>query len=590
MKISKIYANKSFKNVSFNEIGLNVIIGKISDRENTDLDSHNIGKSLLLEVIDFLLLKKVSNKDKYFLTKYQIFEECVFFAEIKLNSGQYLIVRRATATNTKISFKINDFKLEDFITDFEGWDEENIAIDNGRKLLNTYINYDILPSWTYRKSINYFMRYQNDYIDVFKLSKFQGVHKDWKPMVFDLLGFDGKLIDEKLSLEEEFEEQKALLKTLEVENKVSSEDEDKVVGLIEIKQNEFDTLSSEIDKFNFYEKDNTEKENLINDIESQIKYANTEHYNIKYEINKIENSLTTDIDLINIDDINQLYKEVEIFFPDILLEEYEKVVNFNKEITSERNQYLSENLTTLKEELIEVETQLKTLEHKKSIIFSDITEKTTYDKFKKYQKELAKTEADIIILQSKLTSINKMSSIQEKINGLDAEIKLKVAKLKKEILKQNHKHIRKLFNEFTMKVLNTPAILSVKPNKSNNIDFEAEYQNQEELITTDLARGNTYKKILCAAFDTALLQFYSQNSFYKFVYHDGVLDSLDIRKKEKYIEYVREIANKSNIQYILTVIESETHDLRSEYKFTEDEVRLILSDVSCEDKLFEHCF
>ena len=434
------------------------------------------------------------------------------------------------------------------------------------------------------------MRYQNDYIDVFKLSKFQGVHKDWKPMVFDLLGFDGKLIDEKLSLEEEFEEQKALLKTLETENKVSSEDEDKVVGLIEIKQNEFDTLSDEVDKFNFYEKDNAEKEKLINDIESQIKYANTEHYNIKYEINKIENSLTTDIDLINIDDINELYKEVEIFFPDALLEEYEKVVNFNKEITSERNQYLSENLATLKQELIEVETQLKILENKKSIIFTDITEKTTYDKFKKYQKELAKTEADIIILQNKLTSINKMSSIQEKINGLDADIKLKVAELKKEILKQNHKHIRKLFNEFTMKVLNTPAILSVKPNKSNNIDFEAEYQNQEELITTDLARGNTYKKILCAAFDTALLQFYSQNSFYKFVYHDGVLDSLDIRKKEKYIEYVREMANQNNIQYILTVIESETYDLRSEYKFTEDEVRLLLSDESCGEKLFEHCF
>jgi uncharacterized protein YydD (DUF2326 family) len=590
MKISKIYANKSFKNVSFNETGLNVIIGKISDRENTDLDSHNIGKSLLLEVIDFLLLKKVSNKDKYFLTKYQIFEECVFFAEIKLNSGQYLIARRATATNTKISFKINDFKLEDFIIDFEEWDEENIAIDKARNLLNTYINYDILPSWTYRKAINYFMRYQNDYIDVFKLSKFQGVHKDWKPMVFDLLGFDGKLIDAKLSLEEEFEEQKALLKTLETENKVSSEDEDKVVGLIEIKQNEFDTLSSEIDKFNFYEKDNAEKEKLINDIESQIKYANTEHYNIKYEINKIESSLTTDIDLINIDDINELYKEVEIFFPDALLEEYEKVVNFNKEITSERNQYLSENLATLKQELIEVETQLKKLENEKSVIFIDITEKTTYDKFKKYQKELAKAEADIIILQNKLTSINKMSSIQEKINGLDADIKLKVTELKKEILKQKHKHIRKLFNEFTMKVLNTPAILSVKSNKSNNIEFEAEYQNQEELITTDLARGNTYKKILCAAFDSALLQFYSQNSFYRFVYHDGVLDSLDIRKKEKYIEYVREMANQSDIQYILTVIESETYDLRSEYKFTEDEVRLILSDESCEEKLFEHCF
>lgn len=50
------------------------------------------------------------------------------------------------------------------------------------------------------------------------------------------------------------------------------------------------------------------------------------------------------------------------------------------------------------------------------------------------------------------------------------------------------------------------------------------------------------------------------------------------------------MANQNNIQYILTVIESETYDLRSEYKFTEDEVRLLLSDESCGEKLFEHCF
>lgn len=255
--------------------------------------------------------------------------------------------------------------------------------------------------------------------------------------------------------------------------------------------------------------------------------------NIKYEINKIENSLAVGVDLIDVNDINELYKEVKIFFPNTLLKEYEKVVNFNKEITSERNQYLLENLTTLEQELIKVEKQLKILENKKSVIFTDITEKTTYDKFKKYQKELAKTEADIMMLKNKLTKINEMSSIREKINDLDAKIKLKVEELKKEVSTQKHKDIRKHFNEFTMEVLNTPAILSVKFNKSNNIEFEAEYQNQEEPIITDSALGNTYKKILCAAFDTALLQFYSRNSFYKFVYHDGVLDSLDIRKKRK---------------------------------------------------------
>lgn len=207
MKLSKIYANKSFHDVSFNE-GLNVVIGKISDRDNSDLDNHNIGKSLLLEVIDFLLLKSIDKKDKYFLTKNKIFEDYIFFAELKLNNGKYLIIKRATENNTKISFKLNEFKLKNFQIEIDKWDYIDLPIGKAKIKLNEYINFDVLPQWNYRKVINYFTRYQNDYIDVFKLSKFQGIHKDWKPMVFDLLGFDGKLLYDKLTLEENFEEQK----------------------------------------------------------------------------------------------------------------------------------------------------------------------------------------------------------------------------------------------------------------------------------------------------------------------------------------------------------------------------------------------
>ena len=589
MKLSKIYANKLFHDVSFNE-GLNVVIGKISDRDNSDLDNHNIGKSLLLEVIDFLLLKGINKKDKYFLTKYKIFEDYIFFAELKLNNGKYLIIKRATENNTKISFKLNEFKLQSFQIEIDKWDNVDLPIEKAKVQLNEYINFDVLSQWNYRKVINYFTRYQNDYIDVFKLSKFQGIHKDWKPMVFDLLGFDGKLLYDKLSLEENFEEQKKILNTLEVENSIKSEDEDKIAGLIEIKQSEYDIISHEIDKFDFYEKDNSQKEKLVTEIESKIKEANTEHYSIKYEIDKIERAISTDIDSFEVDDIKELYEEVQIFFPNELLHEYEKVITFNKQITSERNQYLLENLKKSKEESKNIEKVLRALESEKSSMFVDLTEKTTYDKFKKYQKDLAKIEANIFILKDKLSNINKMSQIQTKIQDFDNDIKAKVTELKSEILQQKHKHIRKLFNNFTMSVLNTPAILSIKINGKNNVDFEADYQNTEELIITDLAKGSTYKKILCSAFDTSLLQYYNDKSFYRFVYHDGVLDSLDIRKKEKYIEHIRDIVSQNDLQYILTVIESETYDLKDDYKFTQDEVCLILSDESCEGKLFKQCF
>jgi len=589
MKLSRIYSNKLFRNVKFND-GLNIVIGKVTDRNNSDLDSHSIGKSLLLEVIDFLLLKSINKKEKYFLTRHTILEDYVFFAELKLNSGEYLIIRRATKNNTKISFKLNSHKLQEFQIDIKDWNELDLPIDKAKKKLNDYLAFDVLPNWQYRKSINYFTRYQNDYTDVFKLSKFQGVHKDWKPMIFDILGFDGKLLHEKLDLEDKFKEQKKKLEIIETENSVTTADEDKIVGLIEIKQNEYDKISQDIDRFDFYEKDKEEKEKLVSEIDSQIQDANNKHYSIKYEIDKIEKSISSEVDSFDVSDLKDLYEEVQIFFPNELLNEYEKVIDFNKQITTERNQYLLENLSNAKRESIKLETLLRGLETKKSSIFINLTEKVTYEKFKTYQKMLSKAEANIFILKDKLANINKMSRIQNQIEELDKKVRLKVTDLKSEILKQKHSQIRKLFNEFTMNILNTPSILSVKPNKNNNIDFEADYQNSDEFTLTDLAKGSTYKKILCSAFDTALLQHYNKDSFYKFVYHDGILDSLDIRKKEKYIENIRNILKQNDIQYILTIIESETYDLKDDFKFTEEEVCLILSDESCEGKLFKQCF
>jgi len=589
MKLSKIYANKSFKNIEFND-GLNVIVGEISDRENRELDNHNIGKSLLLEVIDFLLLKKVSNKKKYFLTQYEIFLEYIFYAELKLNNGKYLIIRRATEQNSKISFKLNNSKLNNFQVDIEDWDYLDIGIDKAILQLNEYLGFTVLKDWKYRKMLNYFMRYQNDYTDVFKLSKFQGIHKDWKPMVFQLLGFDGDIFYQKLDLEEQYEKEKKLLETLESENQISSEDEDKVIGLLEIKKNEYNSISNEIDKFNFYTQDNEQKDKLVYEIESKIQEANTQHYTLKYEIDKIEKSLSHEIDHIDMEDITELYEEVKIYFPHELLTEYNKLLDFNKEITDERNQFLEENLKKLKEKLKKVENSLKLLENEKSILFIDITEKNTYEKFKKYQKDLSRIQADIFIFDSKLNNINKMSNIQNKINDLEADINHQVSELKNELTKQSHKEIRKFFNEFTTKILNTPAILSIKTNKNHNIEFEAQYQNKEELITTDLAKGYTYKKILCSAFDTSLLRFYNKESFYRFVYHDGVLDSLDVRKKEKYLKYIRELVDEYDLQYIVTAIESEIDTLKYDYKITKEEICLLLSDKSCKEKLFMQCF
>jgi uncharacterized protein YydD (DUF2326 family) len=51
MKLSQLYANNKFKNIVFND-GLNLILAKVTKKLDLNKDSHNLGKTTLIAVID----------------------------------------------------------------------------------------------------------------------------------------------------------------------------------------------------------------------------------------------------------------------------------------------------------------------------------------------------------------------------------------------------------------------------------------------------------------------------------------------------------------------------------------------------------
>ncbi len=587
MKISKIYSNKQFKNIEFS-FGLNIIIGEIKEPDKKNSDTHNLGKTKLIEIIDFLLLKGINNKKKHFLTRNKIFSGQIFFGEFLLNGGDYLIIKRSVDKNTKISIKINEHRLNSFKLDIKGWDFEDETIKKAKNILNNeFLKFDVLPKWNYRNSLNYFLRTQNDFLDVFKLGKFLGVHKNWKPVVFDLLNFNSQLLKEKYLTDEKIAEIKNTIKTLKNENKVETNKRDKLVGMIDIKTDEKNKFEKLIDKFNFYSSDNKKKENLVNIIDAKIQILNSQHYSLQYEINKINEALNKVNDEIDFSELETLFQEVNIYFPKNLCKNYEQLIDFNRKISIERNRFLIENLIKLKKKLKEIKESLYNLEKEKSEIILFLTEEDSYGKFKKYQKNLSKTEANIFILKEKLKIIDNITLLEERKNKEKRKQKEKILQINKEVAKQNHSKIRKLFNEIIFNLLNVPAIISVYQNKEGNIEFEAAYQNPDNFSITDEAKGATYKKILCSAFDIALLKSYNKKSYYRFVYHDGILDGLDIRIKKKHIKLIRNLVKHYNIQYIFTVIESELYDIEGKVEFSKKEICLRLSDISTKDKLFE---
>ena len=583
MKISKIYSNKNFKNIEFNE-NFNAIVAFIeSDKKE---DTHNLGKTSLIRVIDFLLLSSFDkNTDK--LLGNDIFIGQEFYGELKLNNGKYLLIKRSINTPTKISFKLNDSKLNDFELDID-WDEE-LTLKKAKARLNDYLDFNILPNWDYRKSITYFLRSQQDYLDVFKLNKFKGKHKDWKPFVFDLLGFDGKLILEKLEIEEEIDTLKGKVKTLKLEAQIDTSEKDRLEGLLEIKKNELFEVRTLIDRFNFFKEDILTNKKLVEEIDVQLQAFNTDRYRISYEINKIESSLSDIIDDIDNKTISDLFEEVNLYYPQQLKKEYNDLISFQKSLTIERKKYLLETLTELKGEYSDLNSKIRVIENQKGELLSLLTQKDSYQKFKEYQKKTVSLEVEVERIDDKIQAIDNSLIIENDIAEKKESITNYILALKDALSERKHSNINKIFNSIIKEILDTNALISLKLNNHGNIEFNADYQNKVDFLNTSESQGTTYKKLLCVAFDLSLLVNFSDKSFYKFVYHDGVLEGLDDRIKIRYIKLVKELCEKYDLQYIVTLIDS---DLPKDMPnlIEENDICLRLNDKDNNGKLFLNSF
>jgi uncharacterized protein YydD (DUF2326 family) len=97
MKFKRLYSNNvaKFPDITFNP-GLNIVYAEVSKPLDRSVDSHNLGKTILIDVLDYCLLKNVDRKH-IFKAHSKNFKGFVFYLEIETNSGQFVTIRRALA-------------------------------------------------------------------------------------------------------------------------------------------------------------------------------------------------------------------------------------------------------------------------------------------------------------------------------------------------------------------------------------------------------------------------------------------------------------------------------------------------------------
>lgn len=594
MDLSRLYCNKSdlFGPIDF-RAGLNVVLAEIRLPRNKDKDTHNLGKTTLGRMIDFCFL---AGRDKeFFLFKHEdTFKSFVFFMEIGLADATYVTVRRGVAEHSKISFKRHEAAHQDFSDLAEAeWDHVNLPLNRAREMLDGLLDWRAVSPWDFRKGLGYQLRSQEDYQDVFQLRRFAiGKHKDWKPYAAHVLGFDHKLIDRHYAKLEQLEEKKTVEKTVQAELGGSLDELSKIEGILLLKQNEAETKQQLLDVFDFRQQDKDQTKQLVEGVNARIAELNARRYSLNLTRRKIVASLEEDQILFKPDEAERLFNEAGILFPSQIKKDFTQLIAFNRAITEERRGYLLEERNEVETELNTIAEELDELGKHRSAVLGFLNSTDVFEKYKQVTDELVALRADIAMLEKQRGFLRRLQELRGEIRALSEECVHLQSQIEADVEAQNTDKtslfsvIRVYFSEIVEDVTAYKALLSVSTNNIGHLEFKAEVLDDKGKATSaDL--GHTYRKLLCIAFDLAVVRAHLGNKFPRFVYHDGVFESLDDRKKSNLLKVIREYADLG-IQAIITLIDSDIPPSAEGDKpvFEPEEVVLTLHDAGVDGRLF----
>lgn len=415
---------------------------------------------------------------------------------------------------------------------------------------------------------------------------------EWKPFLAHVLGFNSGCIGLHYDKEDELALKEATTQTIRNELGGSLQDISKIEGLLLLKQKEAEKKQEMLNAFDFRTQDKGRTKQLIDDIDVRIAALNAERYSLGQNKKKILSSLDEDQILFAPDEAERLFKEAGVLFGGQIKRDFEQLIAFNRAITDERRIYLQEELNEVEAELKRVNAELNTVGKKRSAALSFLSSTDVFTKFRTVSDDLVTLRADIVSLERQRGFLHRLQVLRAEIRTLMDELRELQVKIEADVEQQNSDQgslfstVRLYFNEIVEDVIDRKALLSVSQNQKGHLEFKTEILD-ESGNSTSADLGHTYRKLLCIAFDMAVLRAHLNEKFPRFVFHDGVFESLDDRKKENLISVLRAYA-ALGIQPIITLIDSDLPERSTdEPVFDESEVVLTLHDENEQGRLFK---
>ena len=594
MKLVRLYTNqpKLFTPVKFNP-GLSAVLAEIRLPENLDRDTHNLGKTTLGALIDFCLLK---GKDKgFFLFKHEnLFKSFKFFLEVELPAGGFLTIGRAVVPGSKVDFLRSASSVSDATgLDEETWDHYGVAFARAKTLLDGMLDFDALRPYPFRKLVGYLIRTQQDYQDVFQLNKFSGVHRDWKPFVAHLLGAQSGPIQDLYDKRAESEKAAEDLKVLLREWGPDESDTSLLDGLIAARRRTIAAKQETLERFNFRDEDQRTIAELVDRLDDRIVSLNDELYTLYKLRKRIDESLLSQHIAFSQTSAGKLFREAGVAFEGQLKKSFEQLIEFNREMTDERRAALVTQRADTENSIEAIEAELSELNDQRSTSLAFLRETDTLAKFKDMSRELTKLQSDLALLERQREAAGNLLELRRKGRALTQEVANLQTQIEDELdrLSKNEDSrfalIRRYFEEIVAAVIDEQAALSIALNDAGGVEFRAELMGSAGIATSG-DKGTSYRKLLCIAFDLAVIRAYLDSPFPRFVYHDGALEQLDPRPRTNLIRVLREYA-QIGVQPMISLLDSDLPEPlgTSNKTLSKRDVVLALHDEGEDGRLFK---
>lgn len=576
--IHALSANQqSFHAVTFTA-GLNVILAERST-SSTEKDTRNgIGKSTLIEIIDFCLGNRAT-KGKGLLI--EPLEQWAFTLDITLG-GNRVKVTRAVAEQNMI--------IVDGPT--IGWPEQPDTDEESGKRIFKADRWRILLGWalfdlprsvdqlpykpSYRSLVSYLVRRGPDaYTSPFRHFRQQN---PWDIQLHTayLLGMNWEYAARWQGLKDKEERIKAF------EKAIKTGAMDGAIGTV-----------GELE---------TQRIQLEQQVAAAVQALTTFKVHPQYEsIQESANRLTTEIhDLTNQNvigrrrltrykesiqeenppattSLERLYEESGLIFPDAVRRTLDEARDFHRQIVSNRSDFLETEIKRIRKVINERETKIKNLIEQRAEVLQVLQTHGALQEMTKLQERNVELRGSLDRIQSRLQEMKNLKTTKREVKAAKVDL-VQTAERDHEQRRDVWATAVRLFNENSQALYKTPGKLIIDVGDTG-------YKYHVDIERSG-SEGIEKMKIFC--FDLAVLQLQMQTrQGIDFLIHDTLMyDSVDARQRALAFERADEVTKTLGGQYICTINSDmvPTDDFTDGFDF-EQHVRLTLSDATPSESL-----